>query len=235
MTLQARDIMTRDVATVEAGTSVRDLALIMTEKHISGVPVVDSDNNIIGIVTEADLLHRVETSTEKKSAWWLRLFADSEALAREFSKAHGRTVGDIMTRNVIAVPENATLDMIADAFDNHRIKRVPVVRDTQLVGIVSRGDIVRALLRLTGVVQAQASPQTDRQQLRQKILDKVRAQPWVNSGLINVIVRDESVELWGNTETEDQRRAVRILVEEIPNVGVIEDHLTVGLPRFGAI
>ena len=87
MTLQARDIMTRNVATVGVDTSVHDVARMMTERHISGVPVVDDDNNVLGMVTEADLLHRVETHTEKKSSWWLSLFSDAEALAREFSKA----------------------------------------------------------------------------------------------------------------------------------------------------
>jgi CBS domain-containing protein len=235
MTLQARDIMTREVATVTASTSVHDIAELMTRKHISGVPVVDDGNNIIGIVTEADLLHRVETNTEKKSNWWLTLFSDSEALAREFSKAHGRTAGDIMTRKVVAVPENAPLDVIANAFDSHRIKRVPVTRDSVLVGIVSRGDIVRALLRLTESVPGKSEQSAGGDALRQLVLDKIRAQPWINGGTINVIVTDRAVELWGNTETEDQRRAIKILIEEMPGVSAIEDHLTVGIPRMGAI
>ena len=235
MTLQARDIMTRDVATVSASTSVHDLAKLMTERHISGLPVVDADNNLLGIVTEADLLHRVETHTEKKSSWWLKLFSDSEALAREFSKAHGRTAGDIMTRNIVAVPENATIDVIADAFDAKRIKRVPVVRDKVLVGIVSRGDIVRALLRMTEHAPPKEPLAADRRELRQRVIDVIRTQPWINGGTINVIATETGVELWGNTETEDQRRAIRILVEEIPDVGVVEDHLSVGLPRIGAV
>jgi CBS domain-containing protein len=235
MTLQARDIMTRNVATVHPETSVHDVAKVMTERHISGVPVVDQKLNILGIVTEADLLHRVETHTEKKSSWWLRLFSDSEQLAREFSKAHGRTAGDIMTRNVIVVPENAPLDLIADAFDTHRIKRVPVTRDGALVGIVSRGDIVRAILRLTERVQEKDSLGRDKSVVRQAVLERIREQPWVNGGTVNVIVTESAVELWGSTETEDQRRAIRILVEEMPQVGAVEDHLTVGTPRIGAI
>lgn len=234
MTLQARDIMTRNVATVAPQTSVHDIARMMTERHISGVPVVDENNNILGIVTEADLLHRVETQTEKKSSWWLTLFSDAEALAREFSKAHGRTAGDIMTRKVVVVPENAPLDVIANAFDVHRIKRVPVTRDSVLVGIVSRGDIVRALLRLTERGQPKDEQAQDRAAVRQAVIDKIREQPWVNGGTINVIVTDDAVELWG-TETEDQRRAIRILVEEMPAVGKVEDRLTVGMPRIGAI
>lgn len=236
MTLQARDIMTRDVATVRVDTPVHDLAKMMTERHISGMPVVDGDSNIIGIVTEADLLHRVETNTEKKSSWWLRLFSDADALAREFSKAHGRTAGDIMTRNVVAVPENATIDVIADAFDAKRIKRVPVVRDRTVVGIVSRGDIVRALLRMTehGAPRTE-EPAADRGVVRQRVLEAIRDQPWINGGAINVIATETGVELWGNTETEDQRRAIRILVEQLPDVGAIEDHLTVGMPRIGAV
>lgn len=235
MTLQARDIMTRDVATVTADMPVHEIARMMTERHISGVPVVDGQHNIIGIVTEADLLHRVETHTEKKSSWWLRLFSDPEALAREFSKAHGRTAGDIMTRKVISVAENAPLDVIADAFDTHRIKRVPVTRDTMLVGIVSRGDIVRALLRLTMHASEAAPATASRAEIKEKVLARIREQPWVNGGSINVIVNENGVELWGNTETEDQKRAIRILIEEMPEVVAVEDHLTVGAPRIGAV
>lgn len=235
MTLQARDVMTRNVATVTEDTSVHDIAKLMTERHISGVPVVGQDNTLRGIVTEADLLHRVETHTEKKSSWWLTLFSDSEALAREFSKAHGRTAGDIMTRKIIAVPENATLDVIANAFDSYRIKRVPVTRDNVLVGIVSRGDIVRALLRLTERAHAREAGAVDKVALRQSVLDSIRAQPWVNGGTVNVIITDDTVELWGSTETEDQRRAIKILVEETPGVVAVEDHLTVGMPRIGAV
>lgn len=235
MTLQARDIMTRDVATVTADMPVHEIARMMTERHISGIPVVDEAHNIIGIVTEADLLHRVETHTEKKSSWWLRLFSDAEALAREFSKAHGRTAGDIMTRKVISVAENAPLDVIADAFDTHRIKRVPVTRDKVLVGIVSRGDIVRALLRLTLHAAPEQAGALSKAEIRQKVVDRIREQPWINGGTINVIVNDNGVELWGNTETEDQKRAIRILVEEMPEVVAVEDHLSVGTPRIGAV
>ncbi len=235
MTLQARDIMTRDVATVTAETPVHDVARLMVERRISGAPVVDEAKTIIGIVTEADLLHRIETNTEKKSGFWLTLFSDGEALAREFSKAHGRTAGDIMTRKVFAVPENATLDVIANSFDAHRIKRVPVTRDSVLVGIVSRGDIVRALLRLTEQPQVKEAVTAKGSEIRERIMEKIRAQPWVNGGLVNVIVNDGDTEIWGSVETEDQRRAIRILVEEIPGVGKVEDHLLVGLPRMGAI
>lgn len=235
MTLQARDIMTRAVATVAPETSIHDIAKIMVERRISGMPVVDENNRILGIVTEADLVHRIETATERKSSWWLKLFSDPEALAREFSKSHGRTAADIMTRKAVCVQENATLDAIADAFDTHRIKRVPVVRDHELVGIVSRGDIVRALLRMTEHELAKEPNVSVKSQLRQEVLDKIRAQPWLNSGTVNVIVTDRAVELWGSTETEDQKRALRILVEEMPQVGAVEDHVAVGLPRMGSL
>lgn len=235
MTLQARDIMTRNVATVSLSTSIHDIAQMMVERRISGAPVVDENFNVLGIVTEADLLHRVETHTEKKSSWWLALFSDAEALAREFSKAHGRTAGDIMTRNVVCVAENAPIDAIAEAFDVHRIKRVPVTRDNVLVGIVSRGDIVRALLRLTERRQPHTQAAQDRHALREAVLAKIRQQPWVNGGMINVIVTDNAVELWGSAETEDQRRAIRILVEEMVQGSSVEDHLRVGVPRIGAI
>ena len=145
--MKARDIMTRDVATVRPETSVRDIAALMMEKHISGVPVVDDDGTIVGIVSEGDLLHRTEVGTERKHKWWFRVFADSDAAAREYAKAHGRAAHDVMSRYVISVRDDAEVRDVADILDKQRIKRVPVVRDGRLVRTISRRDLVRELSR----------------------------------------------------------------------------------------
>jgi CBS-domain-containing membrane protein len=85
--MKAQDIMTSDVVTVRPETSVRDIAALMMEKHISGVPVIGADWTIVGIVSEGDLLHQAEVGTERKHKWWFRMFADSDAAAREYAKA----------------------------------------------------------------------------------------------------------------------------------------------------
>jgi CBS domain-containing protein len=143
--MKAHDIMTRDVTTVSPDTSVRDIAALMMEKHISGVPVLTNNGKIIGMVSQSDLLHRAELGTERKHKWWFRTFADSNALAREYAKAHGLKAHDIMSRYVVAVRDDAELRDVADILDSHRIKRVPVVQEGRLVGIITRGDLVRAL------------------------------------------------------------------------------------------
>ena len=147
--MRAMDVMTSNVITVDPDTSVQALATLLAERGISGVPVVASNNRLVGIVTEGDLLHRAETGTERRtqrrrSRWLDTLGADQEA-ARDYVKAHGRTVREIMTREVLSVSDTTELADIATLLETKRIKRVPVLRDGKLVGIVSRANLVHAL------------------------------------------------------------------------------------------
>ena len=134
--MKAQDVMTREVATVRPETSVREIAALMMEKNISGVPVVSNDGAIVGIVSEGDLLHRAEVGTERKHKWWFQIFADSDAAAREYAKSHGFSARDVMSRYVISVRDDADLRDVADILDSHHIKRVPVLHDGRLVGII---------------------------------------------------------------------------------------------------
>jgi CBS domain-containing protein len=225
--MKAHDIMTREVATVNADTSVRDIAALMMEKHISGVPVVSDDGAIIGIVSEGDLLHRAEVGTERRHKWWFRLFGDSDAAAREYAKVHGLAARDVMSRYVIWVRDDAELRDVADILDSHRIKRVPVVHEGRLVGIISRGDLVRALSQ----AQISKAPETvDNAVLHKSLRDRIKSQPWLNDAYINVAVNDGIVELWGLVVSDDQHRALRALVTETAGVRRVEDKLTVAGP-----
>ena len=149
--MRAIDVMTPNVITVDPDTLVQDLAKLLSERNISGAPVVDKTGGIVGIVSEGDLLHRSELGTErhtqKRRAWWLEHFASE--LARDYVKSHGRTVKDIMTRDVATVSEDTELADIATLLETKRIKRVPVLRDGKIVGIVSRANLVRALAAAT--------------------------------------------------------------------------------------
>ena len=149
--MKAQDIMTREVATVRPETSMREIAALMMEKNISGMPVVSDDGAIVGIVSEGDLLHRAEVGTERKHKWWFQIFADSDAAAREYAKAHGLSARDVMSRYVISVRDDADLRDVADILDSHRIKRVPVLHDGRLAGIISRRDLVRALSQVQAI------------------------------------------------------------------------------------
>ena len=209
--MKARDIMTRDVTTVSPDTSVRDVVALMMEKHVSGVPVLTDNGKIIGMISQSDLLHRAEVGTERRHKWWFRTFADFDALAREYAKAHGLKAHDIMSRYVVSVHDDAELRDVADILDSHRIKRVPVVQEGCLVGIITRGDLVRALSQ---VQISKAAKKIDNAALHKTLHDRIRTQSWINDSYINLTVNDGVVELWGFVDAADQHSALHALVEE---------------------
>ena len=227
--MKAQDIMTQDVVTVRPYTSVSDIAAIMVEKRISGVPVLTDSGEIIGMVSQSDLLHRVEIGTERESRrkWWLRNLADANALAREYAKAHGLKVQDVMSRYVISVRGDAELKDVANILDSHRIKRVPVLRAGRMVGIITRSDLVRTLSQ---VRTSRSDKKVDNAVLHRALHERIRAQPWVNESYLSVTVNDGVVELWGFVDTVDQHSALRALVEETDGVRRVEDKISVGVP-----
>jgi CBS domain-containing protein len=230
--MKAQDIMTRDVITVRPNASVRDIAALMVEKHISGVPVLTDNGKLIGMVSQSDLLHRAEVGTERKHKWWFRIFADSSALAREYAKAHGLKAHDIMSRYVVSVRDDAELRDVADILDKRRIKRVPVVQEDRLVGIITRGDLVRALSQ---VQVSKAVKTIDNAALHKTLHDRIRSQSWISDNYISLTVNDGVVELWGFVETADQHSALRVLVEETEGVSRVDDKISVGFPFRGGI
>jgi len=230
--MKAQDIMTRDVITVSPDTPVRDIAGLMMDKHISGVPVVTDNGSIIGIVSESDLLHRAELGTERKHKWWFRTFGDSDALARDYAKAHGLKAHDVMSRYIVSVRDDAELRDVADILDSRGIKRVPVLREDRLVGIITRRDLVRAL---TQVQTFKGAERIDNAALHKALHERIHSQSWLNDTYINLIVNDGVVELWGFVVTRDQHRALRALVEETDGVTRVEDKLSVVGPLRGGI
>ena len=227
--MKAQEIMTREVVAVGPYTSVPDIAAVMVEKRISGVPVLTDSGDIIGLVSQTDLLHRVEIGTEQeiRRKWWLGNLADVNALAREYAKAHGLKAQDVMSRYVISVHDDAELRDVAAILDSHRIKRVPVLRAGRLVGIITRSDLVRALSQ---VQISKSVKKVDNAALHKALHERIRTQPWINESCISVTVDDGVVELWGFVDTVDQRSALRALVEETVGVGRVEDKIGVGVP-----
>src|SRR5215469_281691 len=143
--MRAADVMTTEVITVGEDASVQDAAKLMAGRGISAVPVVDRERRVIGMVSEGDLLHRAETGAERRRSWWLEMVAATNRLAAEYVKSHSASVNDVMTRDVISVTEETAVADVAILLETNRIKRVPVLRDGKLVGIVSRANLVRAL------------------------------------------------------------------------------------------
>ena len=224
--MKARDIMVRDVITVHPDTLVHNIASLMVEKHISGVPVLSDNRKLVGMVSQSDLLHRADVGTERKHKWWFRVLMDSRALAREYVKAHGLKAHDVMTRYVVSVRDDAEVRDVADILDKRRIKRVPVIQEDRVVGIITRGDLVRALSQ---VQMSKVAKRIGNAALHKKLYDRIQSQPWINDNCVNLTVSDGVVEIGGFVETTDQRVALRILIQETEGVNLIDDKMSVGL------
>ena len=225
--MRAHQIMTTKVHTVRADTSVSDIARLMTNERISGVPVTGDGGELIGIVSETDLLHRAETGTEKKPKWWIALFLDADMRARDYVKSHGLKAEDVMCPYVISVSDSARLAEVADILDKNALKRVPVMKAGKLVGIITRGDLVRALASADA---NSGSPIGDSAAVQKILNERIARQSWINASYLNVIVGEQAVELWGFAGSKDQHKALLILVREVAGTRRMEDHLVVG-PR----
>jgi CBS domain-containing protein len=226
--MRAMDVMTSEVVTVDEDATVQAAARLMADRGISAVPVVDRENRVVGLVSEGDLLHRAETGTERRRAWWLDRLAATDELAGDYVKSHGGKVEDVMTREVVSVTEETPVADIAILLETNRIKRVPVLRDGRLVGIVSRANLVRAL-----AVTIDATPiaaEVDDRTLRERLLAELRAQRWAEVAPANVTVKGGVVHLWSSYLSERERRALIIAAESIPGVRRVEDHMR----RIGA-
>ena len=150
MSDSAATIMTRDVVSVSPGASIPEIAALLTKRGISAVPVIDASGKLLGMVSEGDLMTPFSTRDQARRAWWLEMLAEGETLAPEFLEyisLDRHTASDLMSRNVITATETANVPEIADLLIKNRIKRVPILRDGRVTGIVSRADIVRALTR----------------------------------------------------------------------------------------
>lgn len=221
----AADVMTHDVVTVHSDTTVKEIAEILLAKGISGVPVVDAAGALIGIVSEGDLLHRIENETERRRSWWLELFADRERMARDFIKSHARKAGDVMTRRVVTVKPDTPLGEVSSLLEKYRIKRVPVVDDGKIVGIISRANLLKALVRLGEEMSPQAAA-TD-SSLRDNVLAQLQSTAWADTSQVNVNVVRGNVELWGVVRSEAEKDAIRIAAELTPGVHTVSNNLVV--------
>jgi CBS domain-containing protein len=215
----AIDIMTPAVVTATPETTVPELCRLMLESRISALPVVDQAGAVVGMITEGDLLRRCESGTEKKRPVWAELFVSNSQLAAEYVKAHGRKAKDIMTPEVVTVAESTPLREIADLFEKHGIKRVPVLREKRLVGMVSRANLVQALV--AGLATTTPAAPADDAAIRAKLVAEFADKSWRPS---NVIVRNGIVHLWGEVTSEEERAAMRVTAENMPGVKGVKDH-----------
>jgi CBS domain-containing protein len=220
--MNAADIMTPDVITVRPDTPLEQVVAIMLENRISGVPVME-DDYIAGIVTEGDLLRRVELGSEPHRSHLLELVTRATPLAAEYVRSHGRKAAEVMTENVITVEDTTPIAEVARLLEARRIKRVPVLRDGKLVGIVSRANLLRAL-----ATRLQPTPPwlADDRRIRSSLLEELRRHKWGSMvAQLDVTVEDGVVTLWGVVHSPEQKAAVRVMAENTPGVRAVEDHL----------
>lgn len=223
--MKAADVMTRRLITIDPDSSVADAAKSMLENRISGIPVIDAQGRLVGLISEGDLLHRAEMGTHQRQrrSWWLNLISGPTGAADDYIKSHSRKVRDVMTQSVVSVSPDASINDIVRVLERHRIKRVPVLDNGQLVGIVSRANLLQALASAAEVHE----PSADDRTLRDRVLTELAAQPWAPDYTENIMVKDGIVHLWGSVSTESQHHALRVAAESVPGVKGIEDHVTV--------
>jgi CBS domain-containing protein len=228
--MKAKDIMTQHVITVAPDASILEALRLMLQHRISGLPVVDKNGTLEGIVTEGDFLRRAETGTQRKRPRWIEFVLGPGTLARDYVYSHARRIDEVMTTEVRTVAEDAELEDVVTAMEKYRVKRVPVMRGTVLVGIISRANLLHALAsRSRGAVPG---PKTD-EAIRNAVLAELDREPWAPRHLIEVVVRDGVVELWGTVIDPEQRDAARVATETVPGVKAVKCHIVWVEPMSG--
>jgi CBS domain-containing protein len=218
--MQAKHVMSTHLICASPGETVQEVADRLLRNNISAVPVVEGDNRLVGIVSEGDLMRRTDTGTERRASWWLRHFGDPSALAAAYTKSHARRVRDVMTTDVVAVSPETPVAEIAELLEKHGIKRVPVVHRGEVVGIVSRANLLRALASLRW---DPPPPKPSDEKIREQILAEFDREPWADSFTVNVYAKDGVVEMWGGARSEDELKAGRVLAENVPGVKKVID------------
>jgi CBS domain-containing protein len=230
--MKVRDIMSTRVVSIAPDANVLEAVRLMLQNHISGLPVIDRSGALVGVVTEGDFLRRSETGTERKRPRWLEFLMGPRRLADEYVHTHARNVDDVMTREPITITEDAALDEVVRIMERRRIKRLPVVRGTEVIGIVSRANLLHALASLGAAASPPAKTDVA---IREQLLAEFDKQTWAPVALIDVLVKDGAVELWGTITEEAQGEALKVCAENIPGVKSVVSHLTWIEPMSGMV
>ena len=228
--MKAEDVMTREVISIDPDSTVLQAARLMLQHHISGLPVIDKEGNLVGVLSEGDFLRRRETKTEKRHSRWLEFLMGPGRIAAEYSHSHGSKVSEVMTKEVQTVDEATALEDIVDLMEHRRIKRVPVLCGGQVVGIITRSNLMHAMVSLARVAQPAA---TGDAAIRDQLLAEMQKEKWAPAASANVVVHDGVVELWGVIIDERQREALKVAAENIPGVKAVKDHLVWIEPTSG--
>ena len=228
--MKAQDVMTRDVITIDPDSTVLQAARLMLQHHVSGLPVVDGNRNLVGVLSEGDFLRRRETKTERRRSRWLEFLMGPGRMAAEYSHSHGSKVSEVMSTDVQSVEQDTALEDIVELMERKRIKRVPVLCGGQLVGIVTRSNLMHAMVSLARMAQPASK---DDSAIREKLLAEMQHEKWAPLATVDIVVHEGMVELWGVIVDERQRTALKVAAENIPGVKAVIDHLVWVEPTSG--
>ena len=230
--MEAQDVMSRPVFSITPTDTLTSAIRVMLQNHISGLPVIDADGRLQGMLTEGDLLRRVETGTQRQRPRWIAFFMGPGRLADEYVQTHARKVGEVMTPDPVTVAEDTPLEEVVSLLEKHRIKRVPVMRGEKVMGIISRANLLYALANIA----RDAKPVSlDDRAIRERLLVELDRQAWAPTGSLDIMVRDGTVQLWGTITDERKRQAIIVAAENIPGVKRVEDHLAWVDPMTGTV
>ncbi len=219
--MRAQEIMSRNVITIGAEASVIDAVKTMLSHHISGLPVLDAAGRLVGMLSESDFVRRVELGTEQTQRRWLAMLTNVERAATDFARQRGRKVSQIMSPRPITIGEDTPLEQIVRLMESHNIKRFPVLRGQEIVGMVTRSDFMNALATLS---RGQVGYSDSDDHIRKSVLAAVSHAPWRPCGL-NVNVHDGTVTLRGSIRSDEARKAVLVAAENVAGVKAVEDEL----------
>jgi len=219
--MNAADVMTRNVISISPDATVADAVQLMLDKGISGLFVIDTEGVMQGIITEADLLHRSELGTERHSSWFARLFSPGREAA-DFTESHSRRVADLMTPDVLTVEEDTDLPEVVRVMERNGIKRVGVVKDGNVTGVITRSNLLRGL---SMVARGAAGATADDRTIKSAIENGLAQESWAPVARIDLTVLEGVVEIWGTITSEDERRAVCVIAENTPGVKRVVDHM----------
>ena len=230
--MHAQEIMTRRVITARRDSSLQETIEAMLDHGVSGMPVVDDSGRPVGMLSEGDLLRRSELGTERKRPRWLCFLLGPGRLAEEYTHAHGRTVADVMTDKLYSVAPDTPVQEVVQLMERHRIKRVPVLDQGRLVGIISRANLLRALALATTALPP--GPRSD-EEIRTRLAAELAATEWAPRYMIDHIVRNGAVHLYGTILDEREREALCVAARNTPGVTEVHDHLVWCEPVSGAV
>ena len=228
--MNAKDVMTGNIVSIQPDGTVLQAARLMLQHHISGLPVIDRSSKLVGILSEGDFLRRQETNTERRRSRWLEFLMGPGKIASEYTHSHGSKVSEVMTKEVQTVSKDTPLEDIVELMERYRIKRVPVLHESEVVGIVTRSNLMHAMVSLA---RKAAPMETNDTTIRERLLAEMQKQKWAPIAMVNIVVRDGVVELWGVIVDERQREALKVAAENIPGVNAVKDHLVWVEPMSG--